>query len=736
MSDDDSSQEPPVDTMLGAILGEMGGEGGDPLSETGDKAVSMQMLQAYAARKRAKTSKSGKSGGRPKPSSSSSRTRPVVKLMVTSVSRSYSEPWRRRAQRESSGTGFLIRWRGGDSDAIKNDEDGGEGKNDGKTMVDSIRIVTNAHVVRNASTVRARASFGPHVVSCEVEWVSLPLDLALLKIADGDWDDFCKGWSFDDLSISTNVSATDADAAVVGDSEAVKSTGEDGKEPAAHADPPSDIAVAGDTVNNDDIEKENDATTKRKSSSSSNNNSISLTLSTSLPKLDENVTCVGFPTGGTQISVTRGVVSRIDVDSHYVLRIQIDAAINPGNSGGPVFDERGHVVGIASAHLRGAGNIGYIIPSKIVAMFLQMCMDGMEVKVEDRFSGLGSLVVRDTVDCEKEPKNVPGIPNLSINGSQSLESKALRRHLGLEELDLSGGIRIVGAVGQKQDSKDTPAGGDAKQEDGSDDVTDNDGDKLQGDDVLLAINGNIIGMDGTIQLSPTRPDERINFRSLVTCQRVGAKVSLDVLRNRQRRELDVVLDMSRFLVSQYDDFDAVPLYVVVGGCVFSPLTLPLVSEKKSKSPSGFSPYYRDQRSGHGHEQVLVLSKVLNDDVNVGYHGWKNLVLKSVNGYEPNNIQELVAVLARKMQSEMVEFRCQVVGQDDADYVICIDLKEALQSEQRILKQHMIASWCSTDALSKELREEVRVKEPSEAKRTVSWNTMKDVRAILERKEEN
>ena len=35
-----------------------------------------------------------------------------------------------------------------------------------------------------------------------------------------------------------------------------------------------------------------------------------------------------------------------------------------------------------------------IIPSKIVAMFLQMCMDGVEVDTEDRFSGLGTLVVR------------------------------------------------------------------------------------------------------------------------------------------------------------------------------------------------------------------------------------------------------------------------------------------------------------------------------------------------------
>jgi len=434
-------------------------------------------------------------------------------------------------------------------------------------------------------------------------------------------------------------------------------------------------------------------------------------------------------------------VSRIDVDAHSVLRIQIDAAINPGNSGGPVFDETGQVVGVASAHLRAASNVGYIIPSKIVANFLQMCRDEMQVKIEDRFSGLGALVVREESESSLDPKHVPGIPNLAIQGSQGLESKALRRHLGLTELDLSGGVRIVGHVdsitGQKR--KKDPEEGDVKSE-SSDMKEDTEGtdntEKLQGDDVLLGINGCDIGMDGTIQLSDTRPDERINYRSLVTCQRVGSKVKLDVLRKKQRKELEVVLDMSRFIVSQYDDYDALPLYCVVGGCVFSPLTLPLMQEKKSKSPSNLNRFYKDQRSIGSTEQILVLSKVLNDDVNVGYHGWKNLVLKSVNGYEPTNIQELVAILARKMHSEMIEFRLTMVGQEEAEYVIVLDLKEVLQSEQRVLKQHMIASWCSIESLSKKLREEVEKYEPSEAKRIVSYNSLKDMRAILDRKEEN
>jgi S1-C subfamily serine protease len=62
------------------------------------------------------------------------------------------------------------------------------------------------------------------------------------------------------------------------------------------------------------------------------------------------VAAYGYPVGGDRMSVTEGIVSRIDfqtythslVDSH--LAIQISAAINPGNSGGPVL-QHGKVVG-------------------------------------------------------------------------------------------------------------------------------------------------------------------------------------------------------------------------------------------------------------------------------------------------------------------------------------------------------------------------------------------------------
>lgn len=71
----------------------------------------------------------------------------------------------------------------------------------------------------------------------------------------------------------------------------------------------------------------------------------------SLPLLHQRVIVVGYPVGGDSVSVTAGVVSRIDFGSYShstrdLCFIQIDAAINSGNSGGPAF-HNGKVVGIA-----------------------------------------------------------------------------------------------------------------------------------------------------------------------------------------------------------------------------------------------------------------------------------------------------------------------------------------------------------------------------------------------------
>jgi S1-C subfamily serine protease len=64
------------------------------------------------------------------------------------------------------------------------------------------------------------------------------------------------------------------------------------------------------------------------------------------------VSVVGFPQGGDNVCVTKGVVSRIDRQQYShgrtaLLAIQVDAAINSGNSGG----ERGWKVAL-TAHTK------------------------------------------------------------------------------------------------------------------------------------------------------------------------------------------------------------------------------------------------------------------------------------------------------------------------------------------------------------------------------------------------
>ena len=102
--------------------------------------------------------------------------------------------------------------------------------------------------------------------------------------------------------------------------------------------------------------------------------SEALKISTDV-KQGDTITVLGFPIGGTTISTTKGVISRIERTLYSwsyesMLGIQVDAAINPGNSGGPAINAKGEIVGIAMQNLTKASNIAYIVPSIIVNTFL------------------------------------------------------------------------------------------------------------------------------------------------------------------------------------------------------------------------------------------------------------------------------------------------------------------------------------------------------------------------------
>lgn len=104
-----------------------------------------------------------------------------------------------------------------------------------------------------------------------------------------------------------------------------------------------------------------------------------LTPAAKVPEIKDTVLAYGFPEGGTNLSITKGIVSRVEFTGYNYsvagLRIQIDAAINPGNSGGPVVADN-QMIGLVFSHLRDSDKIGYIIPMEEINLFLADIADG------------------------------------------------------------------------------------------------------------------------------------------------------------------------------------------------------------------------------------------------------------------------------------------------------------------------------------------------------------------------
>src|SRR5207248_10937014 len=98
-----------------------------------------------------------------------------------------------------------------------------------------------------------------------------------------------------------------------------------------------------------------------------------------LPEVKATVLVYGYPEGGSTLSITKGIVSRIEFTGYGEgvsgVRVQIDAAINPGNSGGPALID-GKMVGLIFSKLQRSDNIGYIIPSEEIDLFLKDVADG------------------------------------------------------------------------------------------------------------------------------------------------------------------------------------------------------------------------------------------------------------------------------------------------------------------------------------------------------------------------
>ncbi|KAL2643767.1 hypothetical protein R1flu_011354 [Riccia fluitans] len=361
-----------------------------------------------------------------------------------------------------------------------------------------------------------------------------------------------------------------------------------------------------------------------------------------IPYLQESVAVVGYPQGGDNISVTGGVVSRVEPTQYvhgaaHLMAIQIDAAINPGNSGGPALMED-KVVGVAFQNLAGAENIGYIIPVPIINHFLE------DVEERNRYVGFCSL----GLTC------------------QATENAQLR-----ELLKMAPGVTGV-LVSKVQKLTDTNQW-------------------IKKDDVLLAFDGSPIANDGTVHF---RNRERISFDHLVSIKKAGEKARLTILRDGKTLDVHVKLAPLRPLVPIHQ-FDRLPSYFIFAGLVFTPLTQPYLHEYGddwyNTSPRRLCNRALTATLEKPGEQLVILSQVLMDEINAGYERLAELQVLKVNGVEVHNLRHLTE-LVESCTSSSLRFDL------DDGRVVVLNFQNAKEASLRILQRHRIPSHISLDLL--------------------------------------
>jgi len=109
----------------------------------------------------------------------------------------------------------------------------------------------------------------------------------------------------------------------------------------------------------------------------------------SSPSRGDELKAIGYPMGMVEPNISGGEITNFISGSEYTTeRFVTNAAINPGNSGGPSITKDGKVIGLNTAIMAGADNIGFITP----ASFVKIIIENLVQQNEPHFAGMGGLL--------------------------------------------------------------------------------------------------------------------------------------------------------------------------------------------------------------------------------------------------------------------------------------------------------------------------------------------------------
>jgi S1-C subfamily serine protease len=372
-----------------------------------------------------------------------------------------------------------------------------------------------------------------------------------------------------------------------------------------------------------------------------------LPRASTLPDIKDAVLAYGYPTGGNSLSITKGIVSRIEFMPYGFhvsgLRIQIDAAINPGNSGGPaVVGER--MIGLAFSTLGEAQNIGYIIPNEEIELFLRDIADG-------RYDGKPQM----------------------FDELQTLENPALRAFLKLD----SG---VSGVIVHRPFRSDAAY-------------------PLRQWDVITRIADTPIDDQGMIRLGATL---RVNFQYLVQHAAVNGSVPLSIVRGgrSQQIQLPVAAGYPALIPSLAGDY---PPYFIYGPLVFSRATLEYFSFASNNAAmmrglgaigSPLLTRLGDAPDADTQELVVIAAPFFPHKLAKGYGNPSAAVVSAVNGVRVRSLRHLVALL-RDLKDDYVNFE---IGHRGAETLV-FSRQDMVAATNDILNDNGVRAQASPELLA-------------------------------------
>ncbi|MEW6305172.1 MAG: hypothetical protein AB1705_16980 [Verrucomicrobiota bacterium] len=208
-------------------------------------------------------------------------------------------------------------------------------------------------------------------------------------------------------------------------------------------------------------------------------------------------------------------------------------------------------------------------------------------------------------------------------------------------------------------------------------------------DIILQVEGFPIDIQGDYE-DPLYGPLMLENLSTRGGKWAGDKVRLKIW--REGRELDVEYELP--LADYYfenlpnEEFDRAPQYLLVGGLLFQPLSEPYLRrwgpDWRQRAPFRLL-YYANEPKPRDRDEIVALSLVLPDPVNLGYQDYRYLVVDEVNGQKIRRLSQIPEALKQSKDGYHVfDFT-----DGSTPKRIVLDARETEAATRRVLQRYGI-----------------------------------------------